>query len=182
MSLESNDQVSAARKSPKRRNKEREFLIELKHSFAESGAFWYKIPDSPIFAGMQSRFTDPKPFDAIALYKGIPIAIEAKFIPDFKAFGIKSLRPSQIEGLDKWSTAGGLSYVFLNIRRPADKSAGIKRINRLLIFEYDELKIMEKNYRKKEIENYHGVDGFKKRFDLNLFFAPMDTRLATCNH
>ena len=58
--------------------KERIFLTELGKSFKAEGAFWFKIPDSPIHAGMKTRFTVSKPFDALVIKEGSPIAIEGK--------------------------------------------------------------------------------------------------------
>jgi len=158
------------RKSRKR-SKEKDFLTDLKHSFEMHGAFWHKIADSPVSMIRGARFEKAKPFDAISVYRGIPIAIEAKFIPDYKAFGIKSLRPSQVEGLTRFVNSGGLGFVFLNIRRTADKLRQIRRLNRLMIFQFGEVGMLEggSNLRKTELEEYPYIEGSKKRYDLSEF-------------
>lgn len=96
--------------------KEREFLTDLKHSMREQGVWFHKIADMPHFAGSGARFDAAKPFDGIALWKGIPVAIEAKSLPEYRAFGLRDLRPNQIEGLDAFARAGGASYVLLHIQ------------------------------------------------------------------
>jgi len=41
-----------------------EALLQAKH-----GNLYHKISDSPIFAGHKTRFTKPKPFDCLNIYK-----------------------------------------------------------------------------------------------------------------
>ena len=158
----------------KKKNREREFLVDLRGSFEEAGAFWHKIGDAPIFGGMKTRFTDSKPFDAMAIYKGVAIAIEAKYISDYKAFGVKTLRPSQIDGLESWSKSGGRSFIFLNIRRMADKLSGTTRMNRMMIFEYEDLKYIGRNMKKVELLDIPYVEGKKGRFDISRFLEMIE--------
>lgn len=129
--------------------RERQFLSQLGASFRERKAYFFKIPDMPHFAGAQFRFDIQKPFDAFACWAGIPIAIEAKVIEDFRKFGIKSLRPNQIAGLDAWSRSGGRAFVFLNVWRQArshdrkGRPLAQSRVNRLYVFDWETLKAKE---------------------------------------
>jgi len=96
------------------------------------------------------------------LIQGIPIAIEAKYMPDYGSFGIKNLTESQRTGLSDFQAAGGIAYVFLNIRRKPDKEAGAERMNRLLVFDWLELRGMTGNYNKAELLQrpyYKGAEG-----------------------
>jgi Holliday junction resolvase len=147
--------------------KEKHFVVELKNSLKNHG-FFFKIPDIPASMTMM-RFMPDKPFDVIAVVKGIPIAIEAKMIKDHKSFGAKDLRETQVSGLTEFKNAGGRSFVFLNIRRPADKDKGVKRLNRLLIFEAGWLIDRGQIYKKEliEIDEKFGIEGKKKTFDLD---------------
>lgn len=163
MSSKSDAKGLEPRKSRKK-NREREFLTNLKGEFEEHGCFWHKISDSPIFAGMRSRYTDAKPFDAFTVFKGVPVAIEAKYLPEYKAFGINSLRDSQRDGLQDFINAGGRGFVFLNIRRVADREHQTGRLNRLLIFEYEQLVDYGRNLKKKELEQWPYLECHKKRF------------------
>ena len=147
--------------------REKNFLTELRNSFRQSGAFFHKISDS--FHGGGIRFDLPKPFDAFACYRGVPIAIEAKVITDYKAFGKTFLRDCQTKGLTEWCEAGGRSYVFLNIRRTGKKDAKISRVNRLLIFDWEML-AWNRNMRKQEIEEYPYIIGKNGLFNLRPWF------------
>ena len=151
--------------------RESKFLTELKKSFHDKGAFFYKISDSFHSGGL--RFDSPKPFDVFGCYNGIPFAIEAKTITDYKSFGIGFLRDCQVDGLSAWSNAGGRSFVFLNIRRGGNKSRGIKRLNRLIVFKWKELQDVGRNIRKKDLEFLPFVDGKKSRFDLSVFLEQL---------
>lgn len=143
--------------------RESKFLTELKKSFWASGAFFYKISDS--FHGGAMRFDAPKPFDAFGCHKGVPMAIEAKAMTDYKAFGKTYLRDCQVKGLTEWSDAGGKSFVFLNIRRgPKD---GVKRVNRLFIFPWEVIGGISRNMKKSEIESWPYIEGKKGLFDLS---------------
>lgn len=116
--------------------KERKFLTQVRDSFHYYGAFYYKISDMPHFAGMMSRFDSKKPFDVLAAFEGHAIAIEAKFQNDYGGFGLRKFAEHQIEALDEFSLNGS-SFVFLNIRQLGNKEKGLKRFNRLFIFEWD---------------------------------------------
>lgn len=133
------------------KKKERSFLTELKKSFQGCGAFFHKITDFPHFQGMATRFDLAKPFDAFVILGGRAIAIEAKSMNDFQAFGMRHLRDCQVKGLDEVSAAHGEAYVFLNVRRAGNKEKGVTRVNRLFMFQWD--------YFKAHCE-YHG--SFKK--------------------
>ncbi len=150
----------------KKQPREKIFLTELGTTFREIGAFWYKIPDQPVFAGMKTRFNVPKPFDGIMVYKGQSIAIEAKYMPDYGAFGVQVLTESQRQGLREFCSAGGTSYVFLNIRRKANKEKNLERLNRLLIFKYLELF----QYSKSELLQRPYAKGAHGKFDLGIIF------------
>lgn len=161
---------------------ERSFLQDLKKSFeiASNGFIHYfKIPDMPHTKGSNTKFDIKKPYDSYVIYSGIPMAIEAKFTKDYKSFGLKDLRPNQIKGLDEMQNAGGLSFVFLNIKRPSCPIEKISRCNDLLIFPWPEFKSHKGNYLKKELLEYPktryekgiypGVKGFLlgvKEYDL----------------
>lgn len=159
-------------KRPKRsRKRERVFLTELRHSFEERGAFFFKIADLPHFAGAKFRFDLEKPFDAFLSYRGIPIAIEAKTLKSYAAFG-SQIRPSQIKGLDRFVAAGGLGFIFVNIR------SGKPRLNRLLIFDWSKWgRDFSDGWtmKKAELECEPFLTGKNKRFDL----APWLTTLTT---
>ena len=149
---------------------EKSFLAELKRTFDEFGVFWYKIPDLPVYKSMSTRFNPPKPFDAIMLRQGVPYAIEAKYLPDFKSFGIRNLTQSQVEGLCDWQAAGGKAFVFLNVRRKSDASNDISRINRLYVFDWSQMRASSKNYNKAELMQLPYSEGSKGVFDLDQVF------------
>ncbi len=159
---------------PKRRSKKRErgFLTELRHSFEENGAFFFKIADMPHFAGSRHRFDLEKPFDAFLCYKGKPIAIEAKTLTSYSAFG-SQIRGSQIKGLDAFVKAGGRGFIFLNIRTKKPY------MNRLIIFDWEEYGERFKSgwtMKKKELLCQQFRQGKKKRFLLRLWLTSLTTR------
>lgn len=160
-------------KRPKRsRKRERVFLTELRHSFEERGAFFLKIADLPHFSGAKMRFDLEKPFDAFLSYKGIPIAIEAKTLKSYSAFG-SQIRPSQIKGLDKFVAAGGRGFIFVNIRsaRP--------RLNRLLIFDWATFgRDFSDGWtmKKKELMCEPFITGTKGRFDLEAWLKTIQNK------
>ena len=144
------------------------FLRDLKKSFKEhmQGDFihFFKIPDMPHFKGSRTKFDIKKPYDCYCVYKGIPIAIEAKFMKDYRSFGLKDLRDNQIVGLEEMEKAGGKSFVFLNVRRQRDYVTGAIPCNRLLIFPWKDFKNREKNYRKADLIKYPQTDYEKGRY------------------
>jgi len=146
--------------------REKNFLTELSKSFRQSGAFFHKISDS--FHGGGARFDLPKPFDVFGCYQGIPIAIEAKVITDYKSFGKTFMRDCQVKGLSEWRAAGGKSFVFLNIRRTGIKGVAA-RVNKLLIFDWDLLD-SDRNLRRHEIEGHPFIIGKNGLFNLRPWF------------
>lgn len=94
------------------------FLGEMARSVSEWGhpSWWYKIPDSPIYRGSKNRFTPPKPFDAILIQSGEPMAIEAKVHKKHRAWPLSSVKAHQIEGLQSVVAAGGRGVVLVNVR------------------------------------------------------------------
>jgi len=155
----------------KKRQKEKTFLTELRHSFEELGCFWYKITDSPVSALLGSRFESAKPFDAILVYEGIPIAVEAKSLKDYQAFGLRHLRPSQVKGLEDFEAAGGRSLVLVNIRRAASRASGVKRLNQLMAFHWPELRDRGESFKKGEMIERRQWTGTKKRFPVGEILA-----------
>lgn len=149
-------------------NYERVFLSGIKKSLEEKGVFFHKIADMPHFRGSGTKFDLKKPFDAFGIYFGIPFAIEAKYIPEIRGFGIKQLSENQIEGLNQFEIAGGRSFVFLNIRQFANPKLARSRFNRLIIFPWKQLKRKEK-YAKSEIMAMPSIDGIRSRFNLDEF-------------
>ena len=152
------------------RGKETKFLTELKQSFNEQGCFAIKIGDTPMASGL--RFTTQKEFDMVVCIKCMYVAIEAKFLGSFSAFGKNKMRDHQIEYLDKVVDAGGEAFVFLNVRFKGEKDKGIKRTNKCFIFQWDALKEYWQDYgtiKKKDLELMMGIDGAKQRYDLSEF-------------
>lgn len=145
--------------------REKVFLTQLRDSFRNFGAFFYKIPDT---GGSEVRFQIKKPFDAFVVLRGTPIAIEAKFQREYKAFGIKQLKDHQIEALEEFSRHGE-SYVMLNIKHQGDREKGLKRMNRLLIFYWEYFKQKE-TYKKAELLECFYVEAKGGVFDLSKWF------------
>jgi len=94
-----------------RNKQEMKFCTALKHAFKAKGHFFFKLPDSP----SAQRFMIAKPYDATACVNGASIAIEAKVLKKYEAFGRRHLRETQIKGLDDHARAKGLSYVILEV-------------------------------------------------------------------
>ena len=116
----------------------------------------------PHFAGAKMRFDLEKPFDAFLCYKGVPIAIEAKTLKSYAAFG-SQIRPSQIKGLDSFVAAGGFGFIFLNIR------SAKPRINRLIVFDWAKWGRRFSDgwtMKKAELLGEPFITGTKGRFDL----------------
>lgn len=145
--------------------KESNFTNELKASFRDiTNSFYFKIPDMPHFRGARTKFDVKKPFDAFSVIEGRPIAIEAKMIKKWKPFGLKELRPNQVEALDAFERAGGESYVFLNVRIPRIKGFQVRE-NRLIIFPWKSIK-KHQRFLTKELQALVFIQGFKGKFDL----------------
>jgi hypothetical protein len=169
------DPVFLADEIPKRKRsakRERVSLTELKHSFEDHGAFFFKIADLPHFPGAKMRFDLEKPFDAFVCHRGTPIAIEAKTMKSYTAFG-RQIRPSQIKGLNKFVAAGGCGFIFLNIRSKKP------RMNRLLIFDWAKWgQDFSSGWtmKKKELERYPFINKKKGRFDLTAWLLTVKTQ------
>jgi len=89
------------------------FCTEITRSLRESGAFAFKIPDSPAsYGGAKMRFSAGKRFDIHAVYQGVPLAIECKQIKSFRGFGLNQLRDEQVDALNSYWEAGGQAFVF----------------------------------------------------------------------
>jgi hypothetical protein len=117
---------------------------------------------------MQTKFTAAKPFDAIAVMNGTPVAIEAKYLPEYKAFGHRHLRESQKTGLDDFQRAGGQSYVFLNIRNTG--------VNDMLIIPW--IWLQGDSIKKDRLLVWaHKTVGFKKRYNIEPFELMVSGRL-----
>lgn len=144
---------------------EKNFQTEVINSLKANGAFAYKIPDQPRYSDSAQRFNPPKRFDILAVYSGVPLAIECKFYKEFKGFGLNQFRDEQIDALNDHAAAGGKSFAFLNIRikKPYE--------NRLLIFDwpwfYRTLSRAGKCIPKNEIELYPFLVGYKSQFPLS---------------
>lgn len=155
-------------------NKEALFLTELKHSFREQvkNVFWYKIKDTPasVHASGAMRFDTPKPFDVLAVINGIPIAIEAKYMSDYQAFGKRHLRPAQVIGLEAFINGGGHSYIVLNIRKP-------REVNRVIIFNWLDFKKLDKSIGKNQLQQCEYIEGIKGRYPVKQMAAHMELGL-----
>lgn len=105
--------VSIPSETPKRKKgKEGDYTTQLIKGFQRAGGWAYKIPD-PVAGGYA---TNPRPFDLIACFEGVSIAVECKWQAEPKAFGEKQLKPHQVASLTRHSKAGGRSYVALFVK------------------------------------------------------------------
>ena len=132
------DPYEEIKKPSSKAKPEGEHTTSLIKGLHKIGAFAYKIPDP-----VGSYKVNPRPFDVIACYQGKSIAIECKWIKQPKAFGMSSLRPVQINGLNKHQESGGLSLVvlFLKYRH---------KIN-MLVWDWQEFKNHNGTYKKYEL-------------------------------
>lgn len=146
----------------KKRSPERDLLGMVKRSFDKAGMFFFKIPDMPHFEGSGIRFDIEKPFDAFALYGGIPLAIEAKWLPKTKAIGMQSIRHCQEVGLDKWVASGGVSLLMIGIGRGKETWLVILNWEKVR----DQLKA-GRSIKKCELEKMLMVQVKKGEFDLS---------------
>jgi len=157
--------------------KEAHVNTEWKNSLKAYGAWAYKIADMPHFTGMKTRFDVEKPCDIVGGYKGIFFGIEGKMIKKYESFGLKNMRPSQIKNLNEMVTKGNRAFVFLNIRILPDQTRGIRRMNRLLIFDWAKWSsIWERSgtLKKKHLESAKGIDGKNGLFDLRGFLSGLE--------
>lgn len=118
--------------------KESVFTTEIMHTLRARGYFAHKLGDAPITAAVLAvtRFTPGKPFDIVVSARGQFVAIETKQMKKFKAFSLRDMRPAQLEGLTEVVYRGGRAFVFLNVRIAADARKGVKRENRLIVFDW----------------------------------------------
>ena len=159
---------------------EQKFITELKksvglmHEIEDEDHFWYKIPDNPHLG--TARFDLPKPFDILYVTSGNAYSIEAKAMNRYRAFSLRDIRPSQIDNMTAFDDAGGLSYVFLNIRQAACAAEGREYVNKLIIMQWSLLypRLLESSIKAKELKEAPGVAGAKGLFDLSNGFVEYD--------
>jgi len=135
---------------------------ELVKSFKKKGHFLYKIPD-----GLD--MTD-RPFDCTGCVNGKAIAIECKFQRDFRAFGMRSIRESQIRCLNEFEAANGQAFICLFIRGNLE---GLGYFNRVIFFTWKEFKEYtgkQNSYKKEVLLNYNYNLGSKGIYNLDKFF------------
>jgi hypothetical protein len=75
--------------------KEAQVCTEIVNSLKEQGAWAWKIPDASPMLRAQQRYIPARAFDIIAIYKGMPLAIEVKLIRT--GGGLSSDRITQFE-------------------------------------------------------------------------------------
>ncbi|MEM4973609.1 MAG: hypothetical protein QXR87_07900, partial [Candidatus Hadarchaeales archaeon] len=95
--------------------REARFIAEFRRGIPR-GAFFFKIPDLPVFRGSRLRFFGRRPFDAFMIYRGRVFAFE------FKQFGgltlpFSILSKGQERSLLQAERAGAFSFVVVNYRR-----------------------------------------------------------------
>ena len=118
--------------------KEAIFITEVKRSIFKYGGWAYKLADMPQSMLQGARFNPEKPCDLVASINGKFVGIECKQLRKYEAFGLRHIRETQVRGLNGIIHNGlGRSFIFLNIRQKADKERGIKRLNHLIIFDWD---------------------------------------------
>ena len=129
--------------------KETEITRMIRASLERAGAWAYKIPDHAFVPGRR-RANIPRPFDLVACYRGELLAIEVKLLRGYQAFGMRHLRESQIEHLERVVQAGGRAYVFCVVWEP-------RQYKRLLIWPWDEFP-REASIRKRELQELPYLD------------------------
>jgi len=144
------------------------FCSELVKSLRQCGAYAHKLPDSPAsYGGAKMRFSAGKQFDVMAVFKGLPLAIECKLYKQFKGFGLNQLRDEQVQALNAYWEAGGRPFVALNIRRKAIRGVQTYE-NRLLLFDWP-----LRFHSKAEIEAYPYIEGSKGLFSLDSWLTSL---------
>lgn len=154
--------------------KEAIFLTEIVNSFKDHDCYAFKIPDMP--TSMMFRFNPDKACDIVVGYGRGFLGVEGKMSKKFEAFGMRHVRESQQGHLDDMVRTNNEAYIFLNVRISGDKTKGVKRENRLIMFPWAEFKIHEEefgSYKQKEIMAMPYVKGSKKRFDLTEFLKAL---------
>ena len=140
------------------RGLETKFTKCFTDSLNARGHYAYKIPDTPPSSGL--RFTTKKPYDVVASIGGRFVAIEVKLITKYKAFGMRDLRPNQIEGLEAALNSKGAAFVLLNVRIAGDALEGVKRVNEAILFNYIDLKA-KGSYGHKEVKELQSFKFYK---------------------
>lgn len=146
--------------------KEANFTTEVRKSLEELGVWSYKIPDA--IRGPNTRFIPEKPFDVIASYKGIPIAIETKFMKSWRPFGKEDFQKSQLKELTNFQKKGqGRSFVLLNIRTPKKENVCI--IFEWWAFESDLKSRMLSVQELKDVAKVHSIKGKNGLYNFQVF-------------
>jgi len=120
------------------RGKETKFLTKIVNKFDDLGEYAYKIPDTPNAMGL--RFTTKKPYDMAASIGGKFMAIEGKHSSKWEAFGKSAFDPDQIVSMNKLEFKKIPVFIFLQVQVAPNPLKDIKRVNRLYIFSWSELK------------------------------------------
>lgn len=103
-----------------RKQFESRFLTEIRDSMLHfyPGGMWIKIPDEPV----KQR---PKPFDALYMWHGKVLAIEAKVHRSKNAFSFSRIREHQIEGLENMAQNGFGALVVIKVQLPNSRNKEI---------------------------------------------------------
>jgi penicillin-binding protein-related factor A (putative recombinase) len=125
---------------------ESKFLTEIINSreIICPGAFFYKIPDPPIFKGSKTRFNVQRPYDLEVAWAGKLLAVEAKVHRVHTAWPISKVAEHQIENLKCNKVNGKDAYVVINVRYGLGKS----RVNFAAIIDIDEIIELKKENKK----------------------------------
>lgn len=95
---------------------EQRFGLEVRNSFRRiPGAFYFKIPDLPVFRGSRFRFGGRRPFDAFAVVGGKTLVMEYKVLRG-RTLPFSVLAPHQERALREAERAGARAYVLVNYR------------------------------------------------------------------
>jgi len=93
--------------------KETQICTEIIHSLTEQGAWAWKIPDASPMLRAQQRYIPARAFDIIAVYEGMPLAIEVKIITT--GGGLSSDRFTQFEVDSLLAAADAHCHAFVAI-------------------------------------------------------------------
>lgn len=111
-------------------------------------AFFYKIPDIPIFADSKFRFAPEKPFDLILIWKGKTIVIETKVHKKETAWPMSKVKDCQIEGLLQCNRNGVDAYIMINVRIGLGKN----RVNFCALLSIEEFMKYKKKQKSIKVE------------------------------
>lgn len=130
--------------------RESDFAKEVKASFEAQGHFYLKIPDAipapavndengqRVFS--RPRFIPPKPFDAMAVWRGVPIAMEYKqHKSETGGFSFDRLAPHQKKHLSAFKESGGLALIIINVRIT-------RQTNEAYVIPIEKWKLLERSY------------------------------------